>query len=178
MWIKKMIMALMSMLFVGFIAVGNGDDRESYILEMKGKNKVGSTAVDFKFLLKNGEYSTLHALNSKYVLLYFNNPDCDDCKLLKNKIIESKIISQLLDSGNLTVLSVCAFGKTEDWVNQRLPESWLDSCDENMTILDNDLYYLPVFPALYLLDNAHKVLLKNARLKSVEEKLQDALKRK
>ncbi len=165
----------MSMFFVGFVATGNGDERESYILEMEGKNKEGSIAVDFKFLLKNGEYSTLHALNSKYVLLYFNNPDCNDCKLLKNKIMESEIISQLLDSGDLTVLSVCAFGKTDDWVNQRLPESWLDSCDENMIILDNDLYYLPVFPALYLLDNAHKVLLKNARLKSVEENLQEAI---
>lgn len=170
---KKGILIFIILFCAKFIVTAqNKDDiddiRANYLVEMENKNRVGDVATDFSFLLKEGELSTLHALKAPYILVYFNDPDCYDCKLLKNSIVESKVLTELIDEDKLKVLSVSVFGKTEEWEKQILPEKWLDACDENMSIIDDELYYLPKLPILYLMDCNHKVVLKNTNIKDIE----------
>ncbi len=149
------------------------DIRADYLVEMENKNRVGNVATDFNFLLKEGELSTLHTLKASYILVYFNDPDCDDCKLLKDNIINSKVLTKVIEDDKLKVLSVSVFGKTEEWEKQILPEKWLDACDENMSIIDDELYYLPKLPILYLMNCNHNVILKNTNIKDIEAVLRN-----
>lgn len=144
------------------------EERMRYLQEMESKNSVGDIAVDFAFLKKDGMTDSLHNISSDYVLLYFNDPDCSDCKMLKDSLFVSAILNELIDNDKMKVLSVCVEGKTVEWNAQRLPEGWIDACDENMTITDDELYYLPCLPVLYLLDGKHRVLLKNTNVQELE----------
>ena len=144
-------------------------ERLMYILESAMKNRVGDVANDFEFLSKTNEYGSLHKLSARYVLVYFNDPTCDECAILKRELAESSLINELLDNDDLSLLSLCVIGKTADWELQMLPENWIDACDEKMTILDDELYYLPSLPMMYLLDENSKVLVKSAKLEKIED---------
>ena len=145
--------------------------RLSYILSCAKKNRVGETAVDFGYFSKDGSHGNLHNLKTPFVLIYFNDPTCDECAILKRELAQSEIINDKIDDGSLTLLSLCVVGKTKEWISQILPENWIDACDENLIVADDDLYYLPSLPALYLLDNNSKVLLKHANIVQIEEKI-------
>ena len=68
---------------------------------------------------------------------------------------------RLVDSGRLKVLSVCVEGKTDAWKNGLTPKGWIDACDEGLVIYEDLLYEIPGLPVLLLLDNEHRVLMKN-----------------
>lgn len=142
--------------------------RIDYVRTMLNKNSIGSRASDFLFYRKDGSESYLYDVKANYIMVYFNNPDCDTCEEEKRAIASSVVINNMLDSDKLKILSVCVEGETEKWKTQHLPEQWIDACDRLMMIIDNDLYYLPSLPVLYLLDNEHNVIMKNTTLEDIE----------
>lgn len=174
---KSILISIILFCSMFIVTAQNKDDiddiRANYLVEMENKNCVGDVATDFNFLMKKGEHSTLYTLKASYILVYFNDPDCDDCKLLKDNIVNSKVLTRMIDEDKLKVLSVSVFGKTEEWEKQILPEKWLDACDENMSIIDDELYYLPKLPILYLIDCNHNVILKNTNIKDIEAVLRN-----
>ena len=81
----------------------------------------------------------------------------------------SDYLNGMLDMGRVKLLSVCVEGEIDEWKKQQLPELWIDACDKTMSILDDELYYLPGLPTLYLLDSNHSVLLKNTNVINIEK---------
>lgn len=146
-------------------------ERLRFMLGASLKNRVGHLATDFTYTLKDGSRGTLRALKSEFVLLFFNDPMCEDCMKVKGDIAISQVINDMLDRGRLKVLSVCVEGDNDEWRMQKLPDSWIDSCDEALRITDREIYDLPTMPVLYLLDRNQKVLLRNATLEKVEKYL-------
>lgn len=143
--------------------------RADYMKTMLSKNAVGGKAADFEFYNKDGSKNTLYAIKADYILVFFNDPDCDTCEELKRTIIASSVINDMLECGKLKLLSVCVEGETEKWKTQRLPVSWMDACDKSMSIIDNELYYLPNLPVLYLLDSECNVIMREMSVKDVED---------
>ena len=143
--------------------------RADYMKTMMSKNAVGGKAADFVFNSKDGSESSLYAINADYILVFFNNPDCDTCEELKRTIIVSSVINDMIECGKLKLLSVCVEGETEKWKTQCLPVSWIDACDKAMSIIDDELYYLPSLPVLYLLDNKCNVIMREMSVKDIEE---------
>ena len=72
----------------------------------------------------------------------------------------------------MKVVSVCIEGKTTGWQNIPAPEGWVDGCDVDRRLLEDDLYDLRNLPAIYLLDADKKIMLKNATVQRLEQVLE------
>ena len=143
-------------------------DKYSAILETEMRNRVGEVATDFEFMLRDGERGRLSEINAKYILVFFSDPDCDRCNLVKAQIDASAVVRIKLLLGDLALLSVCVEGDTDAWKRIKTPDEWIDACDEKGAIYDQELYDIPGLPSFYLLDSSHRVILRDVHFQLVE----------
>ena len=143
-------------------------DKYSAILETEMRNRVGEVATDFEFMLRDGERGRLSEINAKYILVFFSDPDCDRCNLVKAQIDASAVVRIKLLLGDLALLSVCVEGDTDAWKRIKTPDGWIDACDEKCAIYDQELYDIPGLPSFYLLDSSHRVILRDVHFQLVE----------
>lgn len=146
-------------------------ERLRYQQKVAMKNRVGQLAADFGFVLRDGKRMTLKEVKADYVLLYLNDPECEACQKIKSGLEASEVVAQWRKNGRMKVLSVCIEGKTAGWKNLPAPSGWIDACDDNKVLLEQDLYDLRNLPAIYLLDVNKRILLKNATLQRLEQML-------
>lgn len=132
------------------------------------KNRVNQPATDFNFVLRSGQTVSLKEVKADYVLLFLNDPECSACRQIKEEVVQSDILQRWKDSGRLKVLSVCVEGKTAGWKNSSAPAGWIDGCDTDKRLTEEDLYDLRNLPAIYLLDASQRILLKNATIQRLE----------
>lgn len=145
--------------------------RPRYLLEMAMKNRPGDVAADFTVICRDGRRRQLSGIKADYVLVYFNDPDCEDCRRVKELLSSSPVVNGLLESGRLKLLSVCVEGKTPAWEKADFPKSWIDGYDDGQRLTREQVYDLKAMPTLYLLDAEKRVILKEASFKQVEERL-------
>jgi thioredoxin-related protein len=138
------------------------------LLETEMKNRVGTVASDFEYMLHDGTRGRLSDIDAKYILIFFSDPTCDRCNLVKEKLNNSATIRVKLIVGDLAILSVCVEGNTDAWKASRLPDEWIDACDEKGAIYDQELYDIPGLPSFYLLDSSHRVILRDVHFQLVE----------
>ena len=136
-------------------------------------NRVGEKATNFKVFDKNGKAIELKDIESEYLLVLFNNPDCDICMKTKDNLANSEIVNSMIDSGILKVFAVCPYEQYDLWKATSYPEKWLDGYDKNQTINNEKLYFFFESSSIYLLDKDKKVLKKDIRFDLLESYLQD-----
>ena len=136
------------------------------------KNRVGEKATNFGYVTKNGRRETLHSVKGDYILVYFNDPACDECKAMKTELEASPNVSKAVADGSLKILAVSVDGKKDEWTKESVPVKWIDACDDKNVIAGRELYDLPNLPVLYLLDRSHRVVQKNTNIAKVEEMLE------
>jgi PiT family inorganic phosphate transporter len=141
--------------------------------DLAQKNKLGHKATDFRFTLKNGSSSKLYAVKADLLLLYFFNPECTDCKTVREKIMGSVTMQDLIARNKLTILAVYPDEDLTAWKKHyaELPSRWINAYDKGTVIKSKELYDLKAIPTLYLLDKEKRVLLKDARFEEVEKYL-------
>lgn len=144
-------------------------ERLRYQQKVAMKNRTGQVATDFGFIQRNGNRMTLKEVKADFVLLYLNDPECEACQKIKSGLEASEVVAQWRKNGRMKVLSVCIEGKTAGWKNLPAPSGWIDACDDNKVLLEQDLYDLRNLPAIYLLDVNKRILLKNATLQRLEQ---------
>lgn len=145
--------------------------RPRYLLEMAMKNRPGDVAADFTVTCRDSRHRQLSGIKADYVLVYFNDPDCEDCHRVKELLSSSPVVNRLLESGRLKLLSVCVEGKTPAWEKADFPKNWIDGYDDGRRLTREQVYDLKAMPTLYLLDAEKRVILKDASFKQVEERL-------
>jgi len=141
--------------------------------ELALKNKPGHKASDFIYTLKNGSASSLLQIKSKLLLLYFFNPECNECKIARGKMIQSEVIGQLEKKGVLRILSVYPDQELSAWTRHyaELPASWINGYDKGSVVQKKAIYDLKAIPTLYLLDENKTVLLRDATVENIEKYL-------
>ncbi|MDR0428366.1 MAG: DUF5106 domain-containing protein [Dysgonamonadaceae bacterium] len=147
--------------------------RPRHLLGLLKKNRIGAPAEDFEYTLANGNQSRLYALESRYTLLFFNNPGCNACREIKTFLASSPVITRLTKNGTLIILAVYPDKDLTEWKKYagEMPAQWINSYDHKSVIKDEDLYDLKAIPSLYLLDRTKRVLLKDADVRDVEKAL-------
>jgi hypothetical protein len=137
--------------------------RPAFLLEQTLKNRTGQAANDFTYTLINGQTGTLHAAGTDYTLLYFHDPECEDCRMMTGTLAASPVINKLIGENRLTVLAVYPDDGTESWKEHApaVPDSWIYACDAGQQIDREGAYNIKRFPSIYLLDREKKVLLKD-----------------
>lgn len=144
--------------------------RPNFLLECVTKNRVGSIANNFIYTLQNGESGSLYTIDEEYTLLYFNDPECEDCMMLIKQLITSSIINTLTKDNQLKILTVYVNDDIEAWEKHAsdVLNSWIYSRDAEQKINMEGIYNIKQFPTMYLLDKDKKVLLKDATFESLE----------
>jgi hypothetical protein len=141
--------------------------------ELALKNKPGHKASDFIYTLKNGSSATLLRTKSKFLILHFFNPECNECKVARGKMIQSAVISKLEKDGVLRILSVYPDQELSAWTRNyaELPVSWINGFDKGSVVQKKAVYDLKDIPTLYLLDENKTVLLRDATVENIEKYL-------
>jgi hypothetical protein len=139
-------------------------ERLSYRYKINSRNRIGHQATDFKFVTIEGKTNSLYKLHSKYVLIYFNNPGCHECKIMCNQLKTSVQVAKLVNMGVLKILSLYPDDEIAEWKknSNEIPHDWINAHDKFGKIKQNDIYDLKAIPTIYLLDSKKRVLLKDA----------------
>jgi thioredoxin-related protein len=148
-------------------------DQVSYQLDMALKNRIGSEATDIMLLTRDNSYIYLNNIRGEYILLYLGDPDCSVCNEAKEKIIASQAITEMVQNHRLMVVSVCVEGKTDTWETTPAPGEWIDTCDEQLSIYEEELYDMAAIPSFYLLDSNKHVILRDVHAEYVIEYLKN-----
>ncbi len=145
--------------------------RPRFLLEMAQKNRPGSVAADFTAYLHDGTGIRLSDIEAEYILIFFNDPECHDCRRVKERLSYSPHIKKLVDSKQLKILSVCVEGRTPAWEAADYPQKWINCYDKEKSLTTERVYDLKAMPTLYLLDSGRKVLLKDTSVGKLTDRL-------
>ena len=129
---------------------------------MVQKNRVGHKATDFLYTTQAGEKGRLYLLQSKYILLFFHDPDCEECQYVKKQLENQH--AYFAQKG-IQVVAVYIDDKVEVWQKAQYPSTWLSVYAPEID--KQDLYDIKALPTLYLLDYQKRVVLKDAQVEQV-----------
>lgn len=131
-------------------------------IEMVSKNRIGSVATDFSITTISGVQTSLYEFIGEGpgdVLLIFFDPDCGNCEVILGRLGADSKLRDAIAEGALRVLAVYSGDDEKAWRRkaESLPPTWGVALNKG-DIEEDDLYYLPEMPTLYLLDSGGMVL--------------------
>lgn len=129
---------------------------------MVQKNRVGHKATNFPFTTQAGEKGWLYNLQSKYILLFFHDPNCEECQYVQHQLENQH--THFAQKG-VQVVAVYIDDEIEAWQKAQYPSAWFSVYAPEID--RQDLYDIKALPTLYLLDTQKRVELKDARLEQI-----------
>ena len=149
--------------------------RARFRLEMALKNRPGEPAADFGFEFADGSRGSLYGIDAEYLIVFFNDPACAECREVRSGLENSSDLSRLLGERRVRILSLCVSGNATNLraaiVGGEGSDGWIDAFDEAQTVYAERLYDLQSLPVLYLLDSDKRVLLKDATVGQIVDAL-------
>lgn len=143
--------------------------RYRYQYNILSHNNEGETATDFPFFDTQFQEYSLSQIQTPYTLLIFNDPECDECAALRQRLTASRQLSEAIRNKTLSVIAIYPDQATDMWKEQMLhyPPEWIKGFSEDVS----DLYDLRKLPATYLLDHSHTILLRDSSVQEITEKI-------
>ena len=141
----------------------NEKEKAKEKLTLSQQNNIGSAANDFPYTTPGGSVKRMYEIKANFLLLYFNEPECEACKEMKAALSQSTIINQKLKTGELKVFSIYMDSDIKNWKSHLgdYPKQWLQGIGEDKILYKSNRYDLSAIPTMYLLDKDKKVLLKD-----------------
>lgn len=126
----------------------------------------GSQAVDFTFTKPDKTKMKLSEITDKWILVFFNDPDCEDCSIARLRLSTDVTINKHIDEGRLVILSIYPGDYSKEWADNAkdYSEKWIVGASGEV----DDVYDIRYSPSFYLLDNEHKIQNKNMGLTEVK----------
>lgn len=121
-------------------------------------SRVGATVPDIEYILPDGTKGHLSDIRTGSVLIFINDPDCDDCSIARVRLSADFNAKQLIERGELNILSILPDAPNDEWKREVVsyPEKWIVGAME-----DADSYFdLRHTPAFFFINAQHKVLAK------------------
>ena len=139
-------------------------------LDMALKNRKGSRAANFTMTTGSGKNIDLKDIKAEMTILFFFDPECRDCEMTRILLSTSPVIKEKTADGSLKILAVYPEDINGKWISKtgKMPECWIKAYDGSGKILENELYDLGAYPALYPLDRKQRVLLKETDVANIE----------
>jgi len=145
--------------------------RQAYEYEarMCALNQYGQQAPDFRYTDARGRSHRLYDSQTDYVLLFFSNPGCQDCRNIIETLTSREYMDQAIASGSLDIVNVYIDEDIQAWKDYEpnYPRNWKTGYDPDSIIRDDLLYCVRAIPSLYLLDVDKKVIFKDAPVERV-----------
>ena len=132
-------------------------------LRIVSQNRVGYVANDFELTLASGQRISLYDIEADYVLLFISNPGCPMCRDVKEAILASQLLSDMVEDESLKIVVLYPDADLDAWHAAKgdYPAAWINGYDAEQTIEAEELYDLKAIPSLYLLDAEKRVILKD-----------------
>ena len=158
-----------------FVLSGAEIEKQRLLLEGAKKNMIGTVAADFDYVTPGDKtVHQLKELKADHILVYFNNPDCESCEKVKERLATSEQINRLVGEKKLIVLAIYPYDDQKLWKKAKYPKMMINGWNQSHSIEYGELYDLPTLPCFYLLNRDFKVLIKNeGSLNKVEAKLKE-----
>ena len=172
---ETLYMAVLKHASEKFVLSAAEKEKQRLLYEGAKKNMIGSVAIDFDYVTPNDKnVHHLKDLKANNILVYFNNPDCESCEAVKERLASNELINQLVNDKKLIVLAIYPYDDQKLWKKAKYPKMMINGWNQSRNIENNELYDLPTLPCFYLLDNNFKVLIKNeGSLNKVEAMLKN-----
>ncbi len=143
-------------------------------LEIHSKNRVGSQVPNIKLKMSNGDTTSLYDIESEYLLLYFQNPDCPTCTEVRAKLAANENLNKAIESGRIKVLTVY-FEKDEAlwlrYLKEKSNPKYLHAWEYELKIENEKLFDLRIIPYMFLLDKYKKVIKKDILFNEIDDYL-------
>lgn len=136
-------------------------------------NRPGQKAGDFEFVTPKGRrtslFATIDAHRPQQTLLFFSNPDCDNCKEIAEALSRNPAVRKKLHAAALLIVNIYPDEDVQTWLGHLhdYPEEWICGYDADQRLNSGTLYWLRAIPSLYLLDSEKRVILKDATLERI-----------
>lgn len=130
---------------------------DTQIIESSGIN---ATVPDLKFTRRDGSQGSMADAANASVLLFINDPECFDCNMARIRLANDYNTKQLIESGELIIVSIYPGAPDEKAWRDALPdypENWIVGA-----MPDADKYFLIDNPPTFIfLNRDHRVLAKD-----------------
>lgn len=138
-------------------------ERTKSTLRLIQRNKPGSFAENFSFVLSTGEVRQLTQYRGRYTLLLFYHPGCEGCRRASAYIDKSEFLNQEVQSGRLHLLYIYPENDSDNFKRSlsTIPHNAQAGINSNEVVINTPLYDLRQSPTVYLLDDKGYVVLKN-----------------
>ncbi|MCK9163580.1 MAG: thioredoxin-like domain-containing protein [Bacteroidales bacterium] len=120
--------------------------------------------MDFSFItsqhsiIENKEKQSLYNIETDYTLLYFYNPECENCDKIKKKLIKNKSLNKLIKENKITLLAVVPDVEKEYWLDNLgcVPNNWINAWNKNDEKIIST--YLHTVPTFFILDREKNII--------------------
>lgn len=128
-------------------------------------SQVGMTAPSVKTYDRDGREIVIDTISTPLTILFFNDPECDDCILSKARLAANISVNRLIEDGHLTVISIYADEVTDEWKKDAAgyPANWVVVAAPDA----DTVYDMRTTPSIYLLNKERRIITKNVSLDSV-----------
>lgn len=142
-------------------------------LKMALKNRPGSVAADFSYGDGSGRTGRLSEVESEYVLLFFYDPDCENCREASRMLADSPVSS----CRRLKIMAIYPDDDVEAWKEKMndFPGHWINGYSPEGEVVRKNLYDVKAMPSFYVLNRDKKVVLKDVALEYALAYLDSAL---
>lgn len=134
-------------------------------LEKINKNQIGTAAPVMDYVDINGDKKSLYDIKAPTVILFFNDPDCEDCSIARLRLSTNVILNNLIKDNKLAIVSIYPGKYSKDWAAtaKGYSDNWIIGASENA----EEIYDLRISPSIYLLDADKKILNKHLRAEDI-----------
>lgn len=142
--------------------------RFEYQAKSLGLSQVGMTAPDFTWTTPDGSKGRLSELpRGAYVLLFFNDSDCDECELARVRLAADPNLNDLIDQKLLNVVSIYPGDITDEWIDRTsvYNKKWVVGAAPEI----DEIYDMRNPPVIYYLNGKHEILSKTFDIDSLLE---------
>ena len=119
----------------------------------------GSKAYRFGYVTRDGVRKQFIP-KSKFTLIEFGNPECDDCKFAKLRMDISSVLNDLIREKKLDVYFIIAESDDDDNLLQKTKD-YPDKWEVGQSPDAEDHYDLRATPAIYIIGQDGKIIAKN-----------------
>lgn len=120
---------------------------------------LGANVPALSFIRPDGSTGNLGEITGTSVLIFINDPECEDCNTARVRLAADYNANQLINRGELTIVSVYPGEPDSEWLaaTTSYPQTWTICA-----IPDADEYFsMRTTPAFFFLNSRHKVLAKD-----------------